>query len=85
MQNNVLIFTFPLNRLCTIVQGTGMQGLREKSAFLQHLSTHIVGLGLYGEMTSQLLESAGYPWRNEIFNSKIKVNWVKIKTPSLFY
>ena len=55
MQYDILVSTIPLDHLCTIVRGTGMEGFKEKSLLFQHSSTHIVGLGFDGQMPSQLI------------------------------
>ena len=51
-----LISTMPLDRLCCLVKGGGLEGLPAQAPLFRYSSTHVVGIGVAGQPPERLRE-----------------------------
>ena len=56
MAYDKLISTMPLDRLCTLAQGRGLEQLPAQAPHFRYSSTHVVGVGLEGQPPAHLKE-----------------------------
>ena len=54
MAYDKLISTMPLDRLCTLTQGRGLEQLPAQAPHFRYSSTHVVGVGLEGQPPAHL-------------------------------